>query len=88
MDKGTKLETIFDRIHMVDTRFEVLRRDAEIEALKRQLSDNGLEPVNLDDDMVYQKRLKWIEESRKFVAKCNVGGETISDEVIKRIEYK
>ena len=36
--------------------------------------------------MVYQKRLKWIEESRKFVAKCNVGGETISDEVIKRIE--
>src|SRR5471030_3107149 len=29
VDKATKLETIFDRIHMVDTRFEVLLRDAE-----------------------------------------------------------
>src|SRR5471030_3170837 len=38
VDKATKLETIFDRIHMVDTRFEVLLRDAEIAALKRQLA--------------------------------------------------
>ena len=31
VDKATKLETIFDRIHLIDTRFEVLKRDAEIE---------------------------------------------------------
>src|SRR4029453_3712924 len=37
VDKATKLETIFDRIHLVDTRFEVLKRDAEIEALKGNL---------------------------------------------------
>ena len=38
VDKATKLETIFDRIHLIDTRFEVLKRDAEIEALQeRQL---------------------------------------------------
>ena len=34
VDKATKLETIFDRIHLIDTRFEVLKRDAEIELLK------------------------------------------------------
>src|SRR5207249_4619619 len=34
VDKATKLETIFDRISLIDTRFEVLKRDAEIEALK------------------------------------------------------
>ena len=28
MDKATKLETIHDRIHELETRFEVLRRDA------------------------------------------------------------
>jgi len=39
VDKATKLETIFDRIHMVDTRFEVLKRDAEI-AMLRALSPN------------------------------------------------
>ncbi|MDO8464835.1 MAG: HD domain-containing phosphohydrolase [Gallionella sp.] len=37
VDKATKLETIFDRIHTVDTRFEVLKRDAEI-AMLRALS--------------------------------------------------
>ena len=33
VDKQTKLQTIFDRIHLLDTRFEVLKRDAEIEML-------------------------------------------------------
>src|SRR3954454_1940685 len=34
VDKATKLETIFDRVHLIDTRFEVLKRDVEIEVLK------------------------------------------------------
>ncbi len=34
VDKSTKLETIFDRIHLLDTRFEVLKRDAEITMLR------------------------------------------------------
>jgi HD-GYP domain-containing protein (c-di-GMP phosphodiesterase class II) len=34
VDKSTKLETIFDRIHLLDTRFEVLKRDAEIAMLR------------------------------------------------------
>ena len=38
VDKATKLETIFDRIHLIDTRFEVLKRDAEIESLQKKLA--------------------------------------------------
>ena len=38
VDKATKLQTIYDRIELVDTRFEVLKRDAEIEALRKQLA--------------------------------------------------
>ena len=37
VDKATKLQTIFDRIELVDTRFEVLKRDAEIEMLRAKL---------------------------------------------------
>src|SRR5204863_641107 len=37
VDKATKLETIYDRIHLLDTRFEVLKRDAEIEFLRKKL---------------------------------------------------
>ncbi|HUW25879.1 MAG TPA: HD domain-containing phosphohydrolase [Gallionella sp.] len=36
VDKATKLQTIFDRIHLLDTRFEVLKRDAEIEMLRTE----------------------------------------------------
>ncbi|MGB8598890.1 MAG: GAF domain-containing protein, partial [Burkholderiales bacterium] len=32
VDKSTKLQTIYDRIELIDTRFEVLKRDAEIAA--------------------------------------------------------
>jgi HD-GYP domain-containing protein (c-di-GMP phosphodiesterase class II) len=38
VDKSTKLETIFDRINLLDTRFEVLKRDAEISMLRAQLN--------------------------------------------------
>src|SRR4029077_14103209 len=37
VDKATKLETIFDRINLVDTRFEVLKRDLEIQTLKQKI---------------------------------------------------
>jgi len=37
VDKATKLETIYDRVHTVETRFEVLKRDYEINYLKQQL---------------------------------------------------
>ena len=38
VDKGTKLETIFDRIELIKTRMEILKRDAEIAFLKRQIN--------------------------------------------------
>jgi hypothetical protein len=37
VDKATKLQTIYDRIGVVDTRFEVPKRDAEAQALKAKL---------------------------------------------------
>jgi len=38
VDKATKLQTLFDRIALIDTRYEVLKRDREIEALRAQLA--------------------------------------------------
>ena len=41
VDKGTKLETITDRIETVKTKFELLRRDAEIDFLNKKIGMNG-----------------------------------------------
>ena len=35
MDKSTKLETIFDRMEILQTRVELILRDAEMDFLKR-----------------------------------------------------
>ena len=52
----------------------------------RQVS-NGDEILQaVENDVIYQQRLRWIEDSRAFVATCNIGGETISEEHIVRIE--
>jgi HD-GYP domain-containing protein (c-di-GMP phosphodiesterase class II) len=72
VDKSTKLETIFDRIHMVDTRIEVMLRDAEIRALKAKL-EPGANHAAIDDLLAAeQKRLL---DDRDFLRRANVGGE-------------
>ena len=58
VDKGTKLETIFDRIELIKTRMELLKRDAEIAFLKRQL--NGV--VEKEYDAKYRESIKQIDE--------------------------
>ena len=83
VDKGTKLETIFDRIELVDTRFEVLKRDVVIESLRKKLESLG--HASHEDDELQQK-LDKLDQDRDFIRLCNIGGESISDDDIKRVE--
>jgi len=85
VDKGTKLETIFDKIKLVDSRFEVLKRDAEIESLKRKLK--AVDSKLLDGDEELKDKLAKLDEDRAFIRDCNVGGETIAEAAIKRINH-
>ena len=74
VDKATKLHTLFDRIHLIDTRFEVLKRDAEIEMLRGMLSREA-----------YAARIAQIDTDREFLRRSNIGGEKMSDEDIERV---
>ena len=84
VDKSSKLETIFDRIHLLDTRFEVLKRDAEIAALKRRLVALGEPEPALDAE--FRETVEQLDADREFVRECNVGGETISEASVERID--
>ena len=80
-DKATKLETIFNRIHEIRTRFEVLLRDAELVYYK-ELTAGG------DKDALakaYDARKKDLIEKFAFVAECNVGSEFMGDDKIERL---
>src|SRR3990170_3740000 len=76
VDKATKLEGIHDRIHRLDTRFEILKRDAEIAMLK-----DGTPEAR----MRHRERLRQIEEDRMFLRAANIGGERMRDEDVERI---
>nr|WP_198983888.1 HD domain-containing phosphohydrolase [Herbaspirillum sp. ASV7] len=84
VDKATKLEVIHNRIHEVRMRFEVLWRDAELELLRQFPA--GLPPEQAAQlrDRLDARRAR-LREDFAFVAQCNVGGETMSEEAIARL---
>ena len=87
VDKSTKLQTLFDRIHLIDTRFEVLKRDAEIATLREQLA---LRPVTHQEAEAalgaqLQARYSAIDADREFLRTTNVGGEAMSDADVARV---
>jgi len=71
VDKATKLQTIFDRIGLIDTRFEVIRRDVELEALR-----NGGDP---------RDQLRAIDDDREFLRRVNIGGEWMAETDRQRV---
>lgn len=75
VDKATKLETLFDRIHVFDTRIEVLLRDAEIALLRGQFSEAD-----------YARRVAALRADREIVRRSNKGGEFMSDAQIAEID--
>src|SRR2546423_1605594 len=82
VDKATKLETIFDRVQLVDTRFEVLKRDAEIDSLKRKavLLEKKDRMGAAEEDKRLRDLLRSLDDDRKFLHACNIGGERMRDE--------
>lgn len=81
IDKATKLETIYNRIHEVRTRFEILWRDAKIDHLERLA--RGADPT--DALAALQQRQFALQRDFSFVAACNIGGESMTDTDIERL---
>jgi len=86
VDKATKLQTIFDRVALIDTRFEVIKRDAEIALLKGRLDKlaPGRRDVMVDAQLVASVRE--IESDRDFLRRANIGTEAMKDEDIARVK--
>ena len=87
VDKATKLQTLFDRVHLIDTRFEVLKRDAEIAALRNQLELR--KEVDAEEDariwQDYHDEVRVLDEDREFLRKTNMGGEAMKDADLQRV---
>lgn len=82
IDKATKLETIHNRIHEIRTRFEILLRDAEIERLIAL--QNSACPA--EANARYATRRAELFDDFAFIAECNIGSETMTDDRLARLQ--
>jgi len=82
VDKATKLETIYNRLHEIRTRFEVVKRDVEIAYLKAVLDGGDKEALAAERDA----KLAQLDADYAFVADCNAGGEFMAPDKIERLK--
>ena len=85
IEKSTKLETIFDRIHLIDARFEILRRDLEIQYLKQTHTFSANSEQAQAAEQAYKNELAQLDQEKAFLRHANIGGERMSDEDQQRV---
>ncbi len=81
VDKATKLQTIYDRIHLIDTRFEVVKRDAEVRKWQ-QIAAGG---ERSEAENQYSAFCRQCDDDREFLRKANIGSERMRDEDLDQI---
>ncbi|MCX7896958.1 MAG: GAF domain-containing protein [Rhodocyclaceae bacterium] len=87
VDKATKLQTLFDRIELIETRFEVIKRDVENQALTRQIALRECKDAEAErriwEDC--RRQLAAIDADRDFLRCANMGSEAMSPEDQSRV---
>ncbi|RUO39404.1 phosphohydrolase [Aliidiomarina taiwanensis] len=85
VEKSTKLETISDRIALIEARIEVLLRQERIARLEAELA--ALKPgavQSTEVETLQQKEAFW-QQVLTFLRATNKGGEFLADEDIERL---
>lgn len=81
VDKATKLETQYDRIHEIRMRFEVLKRDADITYWQGVAAGHDAWQL----EQVCQQQKAELDEEFAFIAHCNLGGEFMRAEDLAKL---
>ncbi len=75
VDKATKLEKIFDRIELIETRAEIILRDLQIALAKNIISEE-----------IANHRHQQLIDDCNFLSHCNIGVESMHDSDIERVQ--
>ncbi|CAM8652887.1 HD/PDEase domain [Comamonadaceae bacterium] len=87
VDKATKLQTLFDRVALIDTRYEVIKRDRELEALRAQLAMREARDPEGEAALLAQARadIEAWDVEREFLRQANRGTEYMGDDAVQRV---
>lgn len=79
MDKAKKLETIYDKVHLIELRFELIQALIENRIIKL---DAGQSEKEIDD---LKAKSVLLDGYLEFIKKTNIGGEFLKDESIEKL---
>lgn len=87
VDKPTKLATIFDRIHLIDLRFELLKKQAETDMLRKKIE--AMQKGQITQIQTLEIQLdafkRQLNDDREFLRTANIGGEFMTPEHQARV---
>ncbi len=81
VDKATKLEALYNRIHEIRMRFEVLKRDADIAYWRGVAQGGDASTLATQRDALHAT----LDDEFAFVANCNIGGEFMGADKRERL---
>lgn len=82
IEKATKLDMLYNRIHEIRMRFEVLLRDADIKRLETLRAGGDAERAN----QIFAKEKAQLLDDFAFIAECNGGRESMHSSDCERIK--
>ncbi len=90
VDKATKLETIYDRVNTVIAKFEIIKREIELDYLrqKEKLSKSKSKDKNKKIKILqkeFEERIKQVDDDLAFIKVSNIGGEFMEQAKIDRL---
>ncbi|MCJ2377686.1 GAF domain-containing protein [Vibrio sp. ZSDZ34] len=82
IDKSTKLETIYNRIHEIRTRFEVIKRDIELDIYRSRFASQ----LSKEEREHIARECSQLDNEYQLVAKANNGSHQLTDHEISSLE--
>lgn len=89
IEKSKKLETIFDRIQLVELRMQYIFLKTQMETVRArvELIENGEPPEKIEAlEKQTETTLEELKEIREFLIECNQPKEFLEDEKIERLQ--
>ena len=89
MEKKNKLDTPLDRMELIRTRFELVRKSLHLEALKKKMDlmhfDDEPGPLRRIDQELEEK-ISQLEEELDILEKCNLAREFLDDNLFELLQ--
>ena len=89
VDKANKLETVFDRVELIRTRFGMIREQLRANAFERKVAllEKGKGKVEVREvDAALEKQIQELDEDLSFLIRVNTPEEFMKDETLERLK--